>query len=167
MSDYQVSYLSDSGYRDGKEGSNRKQGSPVRIFTTLELSKFDLSDVAGYKFCPECNKWVSEHNKHCEHCRACTSKNGAPYRHCKICDRCVKDSWVHCEDCERCSLPGHQCGGVVPAPAVAPVPKHVPGVRKSAPVLTSKPSAQVCASKKLKKTFHKKTKKFYHKKKKA
>ena len=168
MSDYQVSYLSGSGYRDGKEGSNRKQGSPVRIFTTLELSKIDLSGEPGYKFCPKCQKWVSELNKHCEQCQACTSKNGAPYKHCRECNRCVKDSWIHCEDCNRCTLPGHQCGdGAVPASAVAR--NQAPGGRKPTPSAppTSKPSAQSRSSKKLKKTFHKKPKKFFHQNKKA
>ncbi len=93
MSDYQVSYESDSGYRDGKEGGKRKQGSPVRIFTTIELSKINLSHEPGYKFCTACNKWVSVLNKHCELCHACTAKNGGLYQHCQQCGRCVKASW--------------------------------------------------------------------------
>ena len=90
MSDYQVSYESESGYRDGKEGGTRKQGSPVRIFTTIELSKIDLSIEDGYKFCKICNKFVANLNKHCTICNGCTSKNGAAYKHCDSCKRYEK-----------------------------------------------------------------------------
>ena len=109
MSDYKVAYESDSGYRDGKEGGTRKQGSPVRIFTTIKLSKIDLSFEAGYKFCKECNVWVSDLNKHCDKCGFCTAKNGGEYTHCDVCNRCVKSSWQHCVDCSRCCLIDHRC----------------------------------------------------------
>lgn len=108
MSDYQVSYESGSGYKDGKDGG-RKQGSPVRIFTTIDLSKIDLSGESGYKYCDECLMWVSALNRHCPKCKKCSAKNGGSYNHCDKCQRCVKTSWIHCETCARCTLLQHTC----------------------------------------------------------
>ena len=132
MSDYHVSYEPGSGYRDGKEGGTRKQGSPVRIFTTIKLSKIDLSSEEGYKFCKQCNVWVSALNKHCEPCGSCTGKNGGSYAHCDICKRCVKESWKHCSECNRCALEDHRCNqGKVSRENMGPKPSN--------PVVAKKP----------------------------
>ena len=102
MSDYQVNYTNHKGFA--------KMGSPVRIFTNIDLGLLVLPEDKGYKHCGECGFWVSENNAHCEFCDACTSKSGARYRHCIRCQRCVKESWKHCQGCERCALPDHPCG---------------------------------------------------------
>ncbi len=44
MSDYQVSYESESGYRDGKEGGTRKQGEflikiTIQLFSSVLLKE--------------------------------------------------------------------------------------------------------------------------------
>lgn len=108
MSDYQVLYADNSGYKDGRLGG-RKQGSPVRLFTTIPLSTLSLAGIDGYKFCSDCNIWVSCSNIHCLKCGKCTGKNGGEYKHCDLCRRCVKQTWVHCNDCSKCSLPTHDC----------------------------------------------------------
>ncbi len=104
MLDYQVAYT------NHKSLKRRKQGSPVRFFTNLAPSAFDLSACDGsYHFCAHCKMWVCAANRHCAECGACTSKNGAPYSHCAKCGRCVRDSWRHCTRCDRCALPDHPC----------------------------------------------------------
>ncbi len=106
MSDYMVNYDNHSKFKEG----GRKQGSPVRIFTNLDLGLFDLSgESALYKYCKECKIWVHKNNRHCVECGACTAKSGASYRHCSECERCVKQTWRHCRKCNRCALPEHPC----------------------------------------------------------
>lgn len=155
MSDYQVSYQSDSGYKDGKEGGRRKQGSPVRIFTTVQLSKIDLSFEPGYKLCAECDKWVSVLNYHCSQCQACTAKNGGSYRHCDDCGRCVKESWIHCNDCGRCGLKDHRCHGQKMIENGQTKPTSATVKAASTPTKTKATSG----NKKMKKNFQKNPKK--------
>ncbi|XP_064213339.1 rRNA N6-adenosine-methyltransferase ZCCHC4 [Tribolium castaneum] len=111
MLDYKVDYDNHPLFQDGAKA--RKFGSPVRIFTNVDPSKIVLPANEGYKFCQECNKWVSNENKHCPICQKCTSKDGRTYTHCPMCARCVKPSWQHCEKCGRCCQPDHKCGDLV------------------------------------------------------
>ncbi len=108
MSDYQITYKKSSGYKQGHAG-HRNQGSPVRLFTTLPLSRLVLPEVEGYRKCQTCKCFVAVTNRHCHFCGKCTAKNGGLYRHCQECQRCVKLSWSHCGDCNRCALPEHPC----------------------------------------------------------
>lgn len=110
MSDYQVNYDNHKAFQDANKSGARKQGSPVRIFTNLDLAKLELSsEKSSYKFCQDCDFWTHKNNSHCFDCGACTSKSGAPYRHCAKCRRCVKQTWRHCDNCGRCALPDHPC----------------------------------------------------------
>lgn len=108
MSDYQVTYEESGSYKQGHKG-HRKQGSPVRIFTTVPLVKLKLPEDEGYRFCQSCNHFVSSANRHCHECQSCTAKNGGLYKHCHQCQRCVKSSWQHCSSCDRCALLDHPC----------------------------------------------------------
>lgn len=108
MMDYKVNYENHSSFHS----KGRKQGSPVRIFTNLNPSKFILPSAEGYKFCGKCKRYVSTENKHCEKCDSCTSKDGRPYKHCTLCQTCVKSSKQHCSTCNHCVLPNHACGVV-------------------------------------------------------
>ncbi|XP_043274196.1 rRNA N6-adenosine-methyltransferase ZCCHC4 [Venturia canescens] len=107
MSDYKVDYENHPLFTTGSKG--RKHGSPVRIFTNINLKDLELPVEDGYKFCAKCQKWVSPENKHCKKCNSCTSKDGRRYKHCDICKRCVKPTWVHCNDCKRCIIEKHRC----------------------------------------------------------
>nr|XP_012222763.1 PREDICTED: zinc finger CCHC domain-containing protein 4 [Linepithema humile] len=110
MSDYKVDYDNHPLFMSNKQ--SKKQGSPVRIFTNISLKLLELPASDGYKFCKDCEKWVSSENKHCKRCKECTSKDGRTYKHCKICKRCVKPTWKHCETCKRCLLEKHKCGQI-------------------------------------------------------
>lgn len=108
MSDYKVNYDNHLLFMSRDQG--KKQGSPIRIFTNISLKLLELPASDGYKFCQDCEKWVSSENRHCNICKECTSKNGRTYKHCKLCKRCVKPTWKHCETCKRCTLEQHICG---------------------------------------------------------
>ncbi|XP_014485981.1 PREDICTED: zinc finger CCHC domain-containing protein 4 [Dinoponera quadriceps] len=110
MSDYKVDYDNHPLFVSGEHG--RKQGSTVRIFTNIPLKLLELPASDGYRFCKDCEKWVSGENKHCKSCKECTSKHGRTYKHCKLCKRCVKPTWKHCKTCQRCLLQKHTCGQV-------------------------------------------------------
>ncbi|CAG9773825.1 unnamed protein product [Ceutorhynchus assimilis] len=110
MLDYKVLYDNHSLFQNGPKG--RKQGSPVRIFTNISPSLIKLPNDL-YKFCQDCNKWVSNENKHCKVCQDCTSKNGQTYAHCNKCRRCVKPNWQHCFKCNRCAQQDHKCGNIL------------------------------------------------------
>lgn len=109
MSDYKVCYDNHKQFGGGEGTGGRKQGSPVRIFTNVDLKSLMLPASEGYKFCSQCSIWVSQENKHCDSCRGCTSKDGRTYVHCGLCKRCVKPTYSHCDTCERCLLPSHDC----------------------------------------------------------
>nr|CAH7721362.1 unnamed protein product [Callosobruchus chinensis] len=106
MSDYKVEYDNHVKFQSGPKG--RKHGSPVRIFTNVNLGLVKLPKD-GYRYCESCNKWVAIENSHCPICDACTSKNGSTYKHCSSCERCVKPTWQHCDKCGRCAVIGHTC----------------------------------------------------------
>ncbi|XP_026555819.1 zinc finger CCHC domain-containing protein 4 [Pseudonaja textilis] len=108
MLDYQVDYDNHALYKHGKRG--RKQ-SPVRIFTNLSPRSIVLPAEEGYRFCPLCQRYVSNDNRHCDTCHSCTSKDGRRWTHCNLCKKCVKPSWLHCSICNRCALPAHPCKG--------------------------------------------------------
>ena len=110
MSDYQITYIKSGSYKQGHQGF-RKQGSPVRLFTTFPLSKIKVPEEEkdNYRFCQTCNQYVAITNRHCHFCGCCTAKNGGLYHHCHLCRRCVKLSWQHCPECHRCALPQHPC----------------------------------------------------------
>ncbi|CAH0564076.1 unnamed protein product [Brassicogethes aeneus] len=110
MSDYKVEYDNHPLFQDGSKG--RKHGSPVRIFTNIDLKLIKLPDN-GYKYCDFCEKWVSNENNHCYLCNDCTSKDGRTYVHCKKCQRCVKPTWQHCIKCNRCAVADHRCGDIM------------------------------------------------------
>ena len=65
MSDYQVTYSQEGRYRQGhKTACRRKLGSPVRIFTTLQLKCIDLSHLEdNYRLCQTCDKHVAITNR--------------------------------------------------------------------------------------------------------
>lgn len=107
MSDYKVDYENHPLFARSQD---RKIGSPVRIFTDIDLSLLKLPESEGYKYCKRCKKWTSQENKHCKKCKDCTSKDGRRYRHCNTCARCVKPTWKHCKKCNRCTLEIHKCG---------------------------------------------------------
>lgn len=108
MLDYKVNYTNHSTYHDRTDG--RKQGSPVRIFTNVNLNLVRLPKTEGYRFCPICNRSVASENMHCNKCKRCPSKNGSTYSHCTLCETCVKPSYKHCDDCNRCTqVQGHDC----------------------------------------------------------
>uniref|UniRef100_A0A1B6DDC8 CTCHY-type domain-containing protein n=1 Tax=Clastoptera arizonana TaxID=38151 RepID=A0A1B6DDC8_9HEMI len=99
-------HCSDADVLDKKSSKN---GSPIRIFSNIEPSKFPLPVSEGYSLCKICNRWVSMENKHCKKCRGCMSKDGQTYIHCDTCRKCVKPTWKHCNICELCSHPDHLC----------------------------------------------------------
>lgn len=108
MMDYKVNYTNHDTYHDGKKG--RKQGSPVRIFTNIELKLIKLPTLEGYRYCSKCQRSVSAENAHCSVCQRCPSKNGSTYIHCRLCATCVKPSYKHCNECQRCTqIEGHEC----------------------------------------------------------
>lgn len=107
MCDYKVDYDNHPLFQTAPKG--RKHGSPVRIFTNINMQKILLPPEQGYKFCHSCEIWVSNENRHCEKCLKCTSKDGRTYLHCDLCNRCVKPTWKHCEQCARCAQPQHNC----------------------------------------------------------
>ena len=109
MSDYQVTYAQESSYKQGHAQGKRKLGSPVRIFTNLDLKFIDLLHLSNYRFCETCGFYVCLTNRHCHECSSCTGKNGGLYRHCHQCQRCVKSTWIHCDTCLRCTLENHEC----------------------------------------------------------
>lgn len=74
MSDYKVGYTNHSEFRDCS--CKNKFGSAVRIFTNVKPSMLVLPATEGYKFCEECQRYTSSHNKHCYKCNSCTSKDG-------------------------------------------------------------------------------------------
>ncbi|CAG9817666.1 unnamed protein product [Phaedon cochleariae] len=110
MLDYKVEYENHAMFHNGLKG--RKQGSPVRIFTNVDLRSIKLPDD-DYKYCDVCDKWVAIENKHCAACNDCTSKSGVTYVHCSLCSRCVKPTWQHCEKCGRCTQKDHICEQLV------------------------------------------------------
>ncbi|KAG2465896.1 ZCHC4 protein, partial [Polypterus senegalus] len=87
MLDYQVDYENHALYKHGKKG--RRQ-SPVRIFTNLSPRDIILPSDEGYRFCSQCQRYVSSENKHCDICDACPSKDGRQWKHCLQCNKCVK-----------------------------------------------------------------------------
>lgn len=102
MADFQVSYMNHKTYREDYKG--RKMGSPVRLFTNIDLSliQYPQSLSNDYRYCSSCRRFVSVSNLHCKVCKTCPSKNGATYRHCPQCVICVKPNYVHCSICNRC-----------------------------------------------------------------
>lgn len=109
MMDFQVRYMNHKTYHDEYKG--RKAGSPVRIFTNVDLKLIKYpSRFTNYRFCSPCKRSVSINNHHCDVCKACPSKNGSTYRHCQDCITCVKPNYVHCSTCNRCvSKLNHDC----------------------------------------------------------
>lgn len=127
MLDYKVDYDNHPLFTRDEKG--RKYGSPVRIFTNVDpkwvirsyknycfieysFRLIVLPVKQGYKYCEECEKWVSQENEHCESCGACTSKDGRTYKHCDTCERCVKPTWKHCNACGKCAQVDHKCGEI-------------------------------------------------------
>jgi hypothetical protein len=110
MMDFQVTYTNHDAFNQEYKG--RKEGSPVRIFTNVNLSliKYPQSLSKAYRHCKLCQKFVALSNKHCTICKVCPSKNGSVYRHCDKCIKCVKPNYVHCENCGRCvQKSNHDC----------------------------------------------------------
>lgn len=107
MSDFMVDYKNHNKFRSN--GSGRKFGSPVRIFTNIELSSIVLPKSDGYYYCDYCIKYVSKNNKHCFACDDCTARDGKPYNHCYDCNKCVKQTWSHCKGCRSCHLNQGSC----------------------------------------------------------
>ena len=109
MLDYQVVYSNHRHYSKGGQASPKSKPSPVRIFTNIPLPALQLPEEDGYRFCPKCNRFICQENRHCEKCNACTSKDGRLYVHCDDCGTCVKTGRSHCLTCGRCELPQHFC----------------------------------------------------------
>lgn len=109
MMDFEISY--DNHKVFCREYKGRKEGSPIRSFTNVDLSLISYpSNYDEYVFCKRCTKFVSVKNKHCLICKICPSKNGATYKHCKKCRICVKPNYVHCDKCLRCvQQANHDC----------------------------------------------------------
>uniref|UniRef100_A0A8D8M5C0 Zinc finger CCHC domain-containing protein 4 n=1 Tax=Cacopsylla melanoneura TaxID=428564 RepID=A0A8D8M5C0_9HEMI len=103
MADYKVNYANHKQFQSG----GRKQGSPVRIYTSLASDKVPLPTLENYWFCKRCKAWRSEDNSHCDKCNTCSSKNGTKYWHCDKCRQCIKPSWYHCDTCSKCCHPSH------------------------------------------------------------
>ncbi|ODM89669.1 Zinc finger CCHC domain-containing protein 4 [Orchesella cincta] len=100
MSDFHVEYRNHAKY----SGGSRSKSSPIRVFTTVPLSKLVLSEE-DYRYCDNCSKWVDKLNLHCDSCETCTTKDGGKsYVHCYKCEKCVKPSWKHCSRCQICHL---------------------------------------------------------------
>lgn len=116
MMDFQITY--DNHKTFSQEYKGRKDGSPIRSFTNIELGLISYPlTYKEYKFCKLCLKHVSVKNKHCFICKNCTSKNGATYKHCKKCRVCVKPNYIHCDKCLRCvQQANHEC--------LSQLPKH-------------------------------------------
>jgi len=106
MSDYRVTYAQHVQY--GETDQARKLGSPIRLFTDIPLSAFELPSPE-YHHCQKCQVWRHVSNIHCDKCGTCPSKDGKTYVHCTICKRCVKPTYEHCHVCGRCALPSHSC----------------------------------------------------------
>jgi len=104
MCDYKVTYSNHPLYK-----KTEKKGSPVRLFTNVPLHMLKLPKEEGYRFCKECQKYISKENRHCTNCNACTSKDGRTYVHCALCKKCVKPGRQHCAECNTCELPEHTC----------------------------------------------------------
>ncbi|KAI5706466.1 hypothetical protein M8J75_008422 [Diaphorina citri] len=66
MTDYKVNYANHKQFQAGKGG--RKQGSPVRIFTSLEPDK----NGTKYWHCDTCNICVKPSWYHCTLCNKCS-----------------------------------------------------------------------------------------------
>jgi hypothetical protein len=107
MVDYKVNYTNHKSYNEASK--DRKEGSPVRMFTNVDTSLIKCPIEKGYKFCKKCKKFVSITNQHCNFCKSCPGKNGATYNHCKYCGLCVKPTYKHCFKCNRCSGKDHSC----------------------------------------------------------
>lgn len=108
MIDYRVNYTNHKSYSE--DSKDRKEGSPVRIFTNVNLNLIKFpSSQKSYKFCKKCQKFVSASNKHCDVCKICPSKSGSTYTHCKQCCLCVKPTFKHCFTCGRCTGKDHSC----------------------------------------------------------
>ena len=107
MSDFMVDYRNHSKFHSNSSG--RKFGSPVRIFTNIQLSSIVLPETDGYHYCDNCIKYVSKNNKHCFECKDCTARDGKPYNHCYKCKKCVKQTWNHCNRCDICHLKQQLC----------------------------------------------------------
>lgn len=101
MLDYKVNYINHLKFCKFKT----KFGSVVRIFTNINSKLIELPYQEGYRFCKDCQKYVSSQNQHCFKCGQCTSKDGRPSIHCNICKKCVKETWKHCSKCGLCCLP--------------------------------------------------------------
>ncbi|CAL8139597.1 unnamed protein product [Orchesella dallaii] len=100
MSDFHVEYRNHTKY----SGGPRSKSSPIRVFTTVPLSKITLTND-DYRYCDICSKWVDKHNLHCVSCGTCTTKDGGKsYVHCTECEKCVKPTWKHCGRCQKCHL---------------------------------------------------------------
>ena len=107
ISDYMVDY--DNHKKFNSTASGRKFGSPVRLYTNIELSSIVLPETDGYYYCDYCLKYVSKNNKHCFECNDCTARDGKPYNHCYECRKCVKQTWNHCQSCSVCHLNQQHC----------------------------------------------------------
>jgi hypothetical protein len=116
-------YSSQVTYSNHREFSKSKK-SIVRMFTDLPNKAFKLPLKLGYHFCDECDRFVSQENRHCWKCGECTSKvaeggwekifckykkktqDGSPFVHCDRCGRCVRKKYKHCRKCANCHLTG-------------------------------------------------------------
>jgi len=103
MSKYRVNYTNHKEFSGDSNG--RKFGSPVRIFTNVDLKCLPVPKNEDYRMCEKCEYFVSSEDVHCNICNTCPSKDGRPYSHCNICCRCVKITYTHCLQCQRCHLP--------------------------------------------------------------
>jgi hypothetical protein len=114
MMDFEISY--DNHKVFSREYKGRKEGSPIRSFTNVDLNLISYpSHYNEYVLCKPCLKFVSVKNKHCLICRICPSKNGATYKHCKKCRVCVKPNYIHCDKCLRCvQQANHDCLSLLP-----------------------------------------------------
>lgn len=107
MVSYKMNYTNHKHFHNNKD-SGLRYGSPIRIFTNIPLSAFELPDE--YTYCKICKRWKSSIDIHCWKCRNCPSKNGATYVHCAKCAECVKPNYKHCVSCNRCTqVYGHNC----------------------------------------------------------
>ena len=99
MVDFKVTY---GNHRDYSKPAK----SIVRMFTDLPNRSFTLPVRLGYRFCAECDRFVTSDNQHCWKCSACTSVDGTSFIHCDRCGRCVRKKYKHCRDCDFCHLKG-------------------------------------------------------------
>jgi hypothetical protein len=109
MMDFQVSYMNHYAFNENYKG--RKEGSPIRVFSNVDqrIIKYP-PQLANYRFCGSCRRFVSKSNLHCKICKCCPSKNGSSYRHCLRCVKCVKPTYIHCQECDRCvQAASHNC----------------------------------------------------------